>query len=166
VTPPRARRLGVVAASVALVAAACGSGDDSASSTPLPDVDLVALADGATTSLSDIGGPAVINLWATWCAPCRREIPDFEQVNQDRGDEITFVGINVGEDADRAQDFVDEVGATYDQYLDPDGYAITELNTSAMPVTILIDRDGYISTRHLGPMDPDDLNTAIDDALD
>jgi thiol-disulfide isomerase/thioredoxin len=150
-----------------MLAAACGSSDDqSAAENPLPDVDLVALDDGATSSLADIDGPAVINLWATWCAPCRREIPDFEEVNQARGDEVTFVGINVGEDAERAQEFVDEVGATYDQYLDPDGYAITELNTSAMPVTIVINADGNISTRHLGPMDQDDLNDAIDRVIE
>lgn len=160
------RCLGAVAAVVALLATACGTGDDDSSAQrPLPDVDLVALGDGSTSNLADLEGPAVINLWATWCAPCRREIPDFEEVHQQRGDEVTFVGINVGEDADRARVFVDEVGATYDQYLDPDGYAVTELNTSAMPVTIVIDADGFIATRHLGPMDQDDLNDAIDRAV-
>jgi thiol-disulfide isomerase/thioredoxin len=163
------RRSAVVAAVAGLVvflAAACGSGDDDSTvETPLPDVDLVALDDGSITNLADLDGPAVINLWATWCAPCRREIPDFEEVHQNRGNEVTFVGINVGEDAARAQEFVDEIGATYDQYLDRDGYAVTELNTSAMPVTIVIDADGHISTRHLGPMGQDDLNDAIDQAI-
>ena len=161
------RWLGAIGVALALLATACGSSsDESASTTPLPDVDLVALSDGSTTNLGDLEGPAVINLWATWCAPCRREIPDFQEVNRVRGDEINFVGINVGENADQAQEFVDEVGATYDQYLDPDGYAVTELNTSAMPVTIVVDADGFISTRHLGPMNQDDLNNAIDRVLE
>lgn len=162
---------------VALVAAACG-GDDVASDGDeivpsvdaeegdrLPDVEIVTLDDGTTTSLADIDGPAVVNLWATWCAPCRREIPDFEAVHQARGDEVRFVGINIGEDAEDAQAFLDEVGATYDQYLDSAGFVVTELQTATMPVTLVLDAEGAISTRHLGPMDQDDLDAAIDQAL-
>lgn len=160
---------------LAVVAAACG-GDDAASDEIVPSVDaeagdrlpaveIVALDGGGTTSLADIDGPAVVNLWATWCAPCRREIPDFEAVHQARSDEVRFVGINIGEDADDAQAFLDEVGATYDQYLDSEGFVVTELQTATMPVTLVLDADGAISTRHLGPMDQDDLDAAIDEAL-
>lgn len=160
---------------LAVVAAACG-GDDAASDEIVPSVDaeagdrlpaveIVALDGGGTTSLADIDGPAVVNLWATWCAPCRREIPDFEAVHQARSDEVRFVGINIGEDADDAQAFLDEVGATYDQYLDSEGFVVTELKTATMPVTLVLDADGAISTRHLGPMDQDDLDAAIDEAL-
>jgi thiol-disulfide isomerase/thioredoxin len=107
----------------------------------------------------------VINLWATWCAPCRREIPDFEEVHRARGDAIRFVGVNAGEDADRALGFLDEFDVTYDQFLDPEGYVITELEATAMPVTVVIDADGAITTRHLGPLDQAGLNRAIDEAL-
>lgn len=161
---------------LAVVGTACGGDDDAASGEivpsvdaeagdRLPDVEIVALDGGATTNLSDIDGPAVVNLWATWCAPCRREIPDFEAVHQARGDEVRFVGINIGEDPDDAQAFLDEVGATYDQYLDSEGFVVTELETATMPVTLVLDADGVISTRHLGPMDQDDLDEAIDVAL-
>ena len=67
-----------------------------------------------------------MNLWATWCVPCRKEIPDFEAVHQARGDAVRFVGVNVGEEPDQAAAFIAEVGATYDQYLDPQGYVSTE----------------------------------------
>lgn len=162
---------------VAVVAASCG-GDDAASDTDeivpsvdadagdrLPDVEIVSIADGSTSSLADIEGPAVVNLWATWCAPCRREIPDFEAVHQARGDEVRFVGINIGEDPEDAQSFLDDVGATYDQYVDSEGYVVTELKTATMPVTLVLDGDGRVSTRHLGPMDQGDLDAAIDEAL-
>ena len=97
--------------------------------------------------------------------PCRREIPAFEEVHQARGDEVRFIGVNVGQDADVAADFLAEVGATYDQFSDPEGYVVTELDTTAMPVTIVIDADGAITKRTLGPMDTDDLDEAIDEAL-
>jgi thiol-disulfide isomerase/thioredoxin len=147
----------------AVVLAGCGSA--SAEGGQLPDVEIVALADGETSSLTDLDGPAVINLWATWCAPCRREMPTFESVYRERGDEIGFVGINVGEDADSANDFLAEVGVTYPQYLDPDGYVSTELEATTMPMTVVIDADGAITTHHLGEMDRSELEAAIDAAV-
>jgi len=176
----RIRRTGLALLIVGGVAlSACGSSDDgaatdgdrlsSAAAEPggdvLPDVEIASFDDGSTISLADIEGPAVVNLWATWCAPCRREIPDFEAVHQARGDEVRFVGINIGEDAARAAAFLDEVGASYDQYLDSEGYVVTELRTSTMPVTVILDANGVITERHLGPLDQDGLNEAIDEAL-
>ncbi len=131
----------------------------------LPDVDLTGLTSGETSSLAAIDGPAVVNLWATWCAPCRAEIPDFEDVHQARGDEIRFLGINIGEDPSDAQRFIEDVGATYDQFADLDGDVATALRATAMPVTVVIDADGVITTRHLGPLDENGLNEAIDEAL-
>jgi cytochrome c biogenesis protein CcmG, thiol:disulfide interchange protein DsbE len=170
--------LGVVVVVVVVVASSCGGGDDAVPETDeivpsvdadagdsLPDVELVALDGGESISLADIDGPAVVNLWATWCAPCRREIPDFEAVHRARGDQVRFVGINIGEDAEDAAEFIDDVGATYDQYLDSAGFVVTELRTATMPVTLVLAPDGTISTKHLGPMDQDDLDAAIDEAL-
>lgn len=154
----------VVALAAIVVLTACGAGDGTAGDR-LPDVEIVSLTDGSTSSLADLDVPAVVNLWATWCPPCRREIPDFEAVHQARGDEITFVGINVGEDGDRAAAYLADVGVSYDQYLDPQGYVATELETSAMPVTLVVDPSGAVVTRHLGPMDQGELDEAIDAAL-
>lgn len=131
----------------------------------LPAIEITELSSGASAQLDEIEGPAVVNLWATWCAPCRAEIPDFEEVHQARGDEVRFVGINVGEDSGRAAEFIDEVGATYDQFLDEVGEVSTELKATSMPVTVVIDADGVVTTRHLGPLDQDGLNEAIDETL-
>jgi thiol-disulfide isomerase/thioredoxin len=140
-----------------------GCSSDPAST--LPDVDIERLDGSETISLADLDGPAVVNLWATWCAPCRREIPAFEAVHRARSDEVRFVGVNVGEDVDVAAEYLAEVGATYDQFSDSEGYVVTELDTTAMPVTIVIDADGAITRRELGPMDIDDLDEAIDEAI-
>lgn len=143
----------------------CGGGAGEGRGAPLPDVQLAPLGGGDSVSLADLPGPAVINLWATSCAPCRAEIPDFEAVHQARGDTVQFVGLNIGESGERAAPFIADVGATYDQYLDELGYAVTALDVSAMPTTFVIDAAGNVSTRHLGPMDVGDLNAAIDRAL-
>lgn len=160
-------RRSIVSVSTAfvLLLAACGSSGGDGTGERLPDVPIERLDGSATISLSDIRGPAVVNLWATWCAPCRREIPDFEAVHRARGDEVSFVGINIGEDADRASEFLDGIGVSYDQFLDDQGEVVTALRTTAMPVTIVVGSDGRVSTRHLGPMDQDDLNRAIDRAI-
>ncbi len=165
-----------LAACAALALAACGgepaeSGDTRdtvaapSNGDRLPDVDLTVLSSGETTSLAQIEGPAVVNLWATWCAPCRAEIPDFEEVHQARGDAVRFIGVNVGEDPEDAQEFIDDIGATYDQFADLDGDVSVALRATSMPVTVVINGDGVVTTRHLGPLDQDGLNEAIDEAL-
>jgi cytochrome c biogenesis protein CcmG/thiol:disulfide interchange protein DsbE len=120
---------------------------------------------GAPISLADLDGPAVVNLWATWCVPCRTEIPDFEAVHQRRRDEVRFVGINVGETTDQAIAFLAEVGATYEQFLDADGGAATELEAITLPVTVVIDGNGDVTTRSVGAIDQDELDDAIDRAV-
>jgi thiol-disulfide isomerase/thioredoxin len=159
------RRFIALLVAVTGVLAACGGDSTGQVGDPLPDVEIHALTDDTVRSLADIEGPAVVNLWATWCAPCRAEIPAFEEVHQARGDGVRFIGVNIGDAPDAARKFLDDVGASYDQYLDPDGYVVTELGTTNMPVTFVIADDGAITTRHLGAMTADDLNAAIDEAL-
>ena len=92
-----------------MVAAACsggggGGGDD------LPDVTLAALHDGAPAlDVGALRGPAVVNLWATWCQPCRKELPAFQEVSTARPD-VRFVGVDIAEDATKARDFLDRAG--------------------------------------------------------
>jgi len=156
----RYRRRAVAFLAIGLLAG-CGGGDVET----LPTAEIVDLTSGDVSLLSDIEGPAVINLWGTWCAPCRTEIPAFEEVHQARGDEVRFVGINIGDDPAKALAFLDDVGATYDQFSDETGDVSTELRATSMPLTAVIDADGVVTTRHLGPLDQDGLNEAIDEAL-
>ncbi len=161
------RRLAATTVVAALMMAACGGGDaDGSVGSALPDVVITELGGTERISLDDIEGPAVINLWATWCPPCRGEIPEFEAVHQARGDDIRFVGISVDAAVGPAVAFIEEAGATYDQFHDPTGTVQVELRTTAMPVTLVLDADGTVSTRHLGALSAEGLDAAIDTALE
>jgi thiol-disulfide isomerase/thioredoxin len=159
----RATVTGVVLAIA--VAAGCGGSDGSEAGSGLPDLTLPSVDGGQEIDLAELDGPAVVNLWATWCAPCRRELPDFEAVHQARGDDVAFVGVNIGDTAGAAGDFLDEVGVTFPNYLDERNDLTAELGTATLPVTLVLDADGTIVTEHLGPMTAAELEAAIDDAL-
>jgi thiol-disulfide isomerase/thioredoxin len=162
---PRDVAAGIIAGSSVVLASITGGCGSPSSGERLPDVPIEALGGAPLDSLRDVEGPAVVNLWATWCVPCRTEIPDFEAVHRGRGD-VEFVGINVGEEAPEAAAFIGEVGATYDQYLDRDGSVVTALDASTMPFTLVIDADGEIVERHAGAMSQSELGAAIDRATD
>jgi thiol-disulfide isomerase/thioredoxin len=151
-----------------LALAACGAGDDGGAGglgEPLPTVEVTPLDGSDPISLDEITGPAVVNLWATWCVPCRTEMPEFEAVHRARAGEVRFVGVNIGDDAPQATEFVDEVGVTFEQYLDPDGSVQTGLAATQLPVTVVIDAGGAITTKVVGRMDQTALEVAIDEAV-
>jgi cytochrome c biogenesis protein CcmG, thiol:disulfide interchange protein DsbE len=143
-----------------VVAGACGGSDGT--SERLPGIEVVTLRGGEPFQLADLEGPAVVNLWATWCAPCRRELPEFEAVSRSLAGEVAFVGVNIGDDGDVAADYLDELGITYDQYLDADSELTAALDTATLPMTIIIDDDELIELRHVGPLDEDDLIREIE----
>ena len=118
--------------------------------------------DGPPLELAGLRGPAVVNLWATWCAPCRRELPAFQDVSEQRTD-VSFVGVDIGEDPGAAQAFLDELGVTFPQYADEEADLTDALGTAALPVTLIVGDDGLITTTHVGPLSVDDLHAALDD---
>lgn len=157
------RGVAVLAAALVLPGVACGS--SSPTGEQLPGVELPSLSapddPDAALALDELRGPAVVNLWATWCAPCRRELPDFQAVHDELGDDVAFVGVNIGDDAADAAAYLDEIDVTFDQYLDPDGELTTELGTASLPVTLVVDETGTVTTEHLGPMSRAELLAAI-----
>lgn len=127
----------------------------------LPEIELPGLDEGEPLRLAEIDGVSVINLWATWCAPCRRELPDFEQVHLEMIGEVRFIGVNLGDRAADAAAFIAEVGVSFEQYLDADGSLNERLGTATLPVTVITDPQGRISLVHSGPMDAAELKEAI-----
>lgn len=103
------------------------------------------MIDGTTRTLAAYKGkPVVVNFFASSCEPCRREMPDLQQVHAQMGDKVVFLGIAVRDQAGDAKDFVNNNGATYDIGLDPSGSLFDDFGRPDMPSTFLIDADGRV----------------------
>lgn len=119
-------------------------------------------ASGATRSLSDWKGKVVLlNLWATWCAPCRKEMPALDRLQTALGsDGFEVVALNLDRGGvDVARKFLDQIGIkALKLYADPSTRASTVLNAVGMPTTILIDRQGRELGRLVGPAEWDSVD--------
>lgn len=121
---------------------------------PLPDI-AFADGEGKPLKLSDWKGRVVlVNLWATWCAPCRKEMPDLAQLQKELGsDQFEVVAISVDrKGAEASSAFLKETGAdNLKLYVEPTTKVVGELQSAGLPATILIDRQGREIGRLLGP---------------
>ena len=107
---------------------------------PAPDFEL-RLLDGGTISSDELRGePVVLNFWASWCIPCREEMPAFERMWQKYKDSgIRFVGVNVRDSVAGARDFLEKVEVTYPIALDHDNELASQLGVRGLPQTFFID---------------------------
>ncbi len=154
-------RLGLLAtvslASTTFVSSCGGSSDAS------PDAAHVTFtgADGAEVSLSQLSGtPLVVNIWATWCPPCVKEMPAFDEVAAATSG-VKVIGVNVGDTSTAAAAFADDLGVSYDQYTDPDGKLSAALSVTGLPATVFIAADGTIVEVHQGAYTAAALQDAI-----
>jgi thiol-disulfide isomerase/thioredoxin len=135
----------------------------------LPDsvgeVRVGALGDTAETQLGDLltGAPMVVNFFAPWCAPCVDEMPAFERVHQDVGDEVTFTGLAVPPDLDEAVDTVAATGVTYPTYADSLDDALLFFEGINMPTTVFLGADGEVLHVNTGPLTEDELRAELAD---
>lgn len=120
------------------------------SAPPLPDLQLATLDESPIALSAYAGRPIVLNLWASWCPPCRREMPVFEQAQTEFPD-VAFVLVNQGESAQQAQDFLDNEGLDLiDVLLDPSSTAMQTLRSRGLPTTLFFDAQGRQVDTHLG----------------
>ena len=141
-------------------------GDASDKGALAPDFRLLDL-EGNPHRLSDVGGPIVLNFWASWCEPCIEEMPEFELVNQEAAGRVTFIGINDGESLETAEQFAHEVTmVSYLILLDPtksmtDGpYPLV-----GRPTTYFIGADGIIKDLRVGIVDLETLRKLVGDLI-
>lgn len=131
----------------------------------LPNLELQMFDDTSTTIGAIVDRPTVINLWASTCPPCLREMPDFEAVHQDLGDEVGMLGIDSGESKAQGAPFAEQVGVTYPLAEDPDQAHSIALGLVALPMTLFVDADGTLAGREMGAMDEAGLRSNIEKYL-
>jgi cytochrome c biogenesis protein CcmG/thiol:disulfide interchange protein DsbE len=117
--------------------------------------------------LSDFRGKAVVvNFYASWCGPCRQELPDFEAVSRDLAAEVAFIAVNVQESRADALGILDETGATFPAVLDTDGEVARRYGLRGMPSTYLLDADGVVRKFGPGALDAETLRTELREIID
>lgn len=129
--------------------------------------------DGKQLDVADYKGKVVvINLWGSWCPPCRAEAANFVKVSKDTADQgVVFVGINTRDtDTKQAKAFDKEYGVPYPSLYDPTGKLMLRfkkgtLNPQAIPSTLVLDRQGKIAARALEALSEDNLRKMIDPVL-
>ncbi len=127
-----------------------------------PAFTLRALDTGAPVRLEDFRGrPVVINFWASWCGPCRMEHPVLEWGQREFGNQAVFLGIIFEDTEDNARRFLQELGASFPQLVDPRSRVSVEYGVAGVPETYFIDGNGIIQGKHVGPIDPQSLTQRI-----
>ena len=125
------------------------------------------LLDGAEFDSTELdGGIAVINFWGSWCAPCRVESPEFQEVYaevRDRG--VRFLGVNVKDTDQLARAFEDSFGIEFPSVHDPRGevaLAFRDYPANSIPSTIVLDAQGRVAAVYTGPVSQEDLRAVLD----
>ena len=134
-----------------------------------PDFTLHSL-DGSTAKLSDFRGkPVVLNFWASWCGPCRMEMPDFQEKFDQYGEEVNFLIVNmtdgVRETVEKASAHIEKEGFTFPVYYDVDQEAAYLYGVMSLPTTYFLDAEGYLVAQGQGALDADTLQRGIDMVL-
>lgn len=159
--------------SAALALASCGDAEVPRAATvgePAPAYAATTL-DGDSISLAHLRGkPVLLNVWATWCHPCREEIPALQALHEKYAPQgLEVVGVSVDADGEEAgiREFARDIKMTYPIWLDPEERVSSTFRLMGVPSTFLIDRQGQILWKHLGPVKFDDpkLQAALQKAL-
>jgi thiol-disulfide isomerase/thioredoxin len=141
-------------------ASGCASGSSNGSDGAVTQVPFTA-ADGTAHTLASMKGtPVVLNMWATWCKPCVKEMPAFDEVASSQ-DAVRIIGVNVADDADDAAAFAENLGVGYEQFNDPTGALSDAFAVTGLPATAFVDADGNVVEVHAGAMTAEELRDRI-----
>jgi thiol-disulfide isomerase/thioredoxin len=184
------RRTAVVVAAVLLVAG-CSSGQQAsqnrqgqtgfvsgtgnvsvfapADRKPAPALTGTTLDDKPWSLADQTGKVVVLNVWGSWCSPCRKEAPDLAAAAKELGPSVQFIGLNTRDlDKAPARKFVQEFGVTYPSIYDPSGKALLgfrgQISAAAIPSTLVIDKNGKVASRVIGEVTKQTLLGMVKDA--
>jgi thiol-disulfide isomerase/thioredoxin len=112
---------------------------------PLPKVKLSCFVGGAPADLATLGAPAIVNLWGTWCPPCRKELPAIQRYAEQAGDRLRVIGVITKDERDWAQSFIDDEKVTFPMLYDPEQRLLLAVGKGALPVTLFITAGGRLA---------------------
>lgn len=148
----------IVALLITSLLAGCGS----TRSYSLIDVPVVDREGRATTIGASIGDePLVISLWAVWCQPCKRELPELERVANDPESGVDVLAVNIGDDPERVDEFVSELGIELPVALDLDGEVLEAIGAPSVPVTVIVDVSGRTVWKKIGALEAGEVESVI-----
>lgn len=145
---------------------AAGGPATSGRTTAVGPLTLPCLGPGPAVALDKLGGrrPVLVNLWASWCLPCQREMPRLQRTAALAGTRLLVLGVDTLDTRDSALSFLARIRATYPQLSDPDGAVRAQLRAAGLPATVLIGPAGEVRYRKLGELSSADLRVVLERA--
>jgi thiol-disulfide isomerase/thioredoxin len=133
---------------------------------PMPPVEGAGLRGEAVGAAGYRGEVVVVNFWASWCGPCRREQPGLQRLHEGYGGRgVQFLGIDFKDDPAAARTYLDEFGVTYPSVADPSGRLAHEFGIPYLPATILVDPGGQMRFLMVGAQPEDVVREHVDGLL-
>jgi len=155
------KRVALGLAALLLVAGCTSSATPADPGTTLPTI----APDDFTALLEASNKPIVVNIWASWCGPCRSEAPLLHEAVQTFGSQIRFIGVDVNDNQDGAAAFIAQYGLEFEQYFDPRSAISTALRSTGVPHTFFFAPGGELQFAQHGIIDERTLAVHIDDLL-
>ena len=110
----------------------------------IPDLTLDCFQGGGTVRLTALHRPAIVNLWASWCGPCRTELPAFQRFADTVGDRVLVLGVDTGDTRDAGSGFMQDAKVAFPTLFDARSTLLSGVGRSALPVTLFVDAEGGI----------------------
>lgn len=115
--------------------------------------------------LSDYRGRVVLlNFWATWCGPCKQEMPEFQAAQQALGDQLVVLGVNYRESPEKAVAFLNDLQVTFPSLVDGGGKVAEHYRVAGLPVSYFLDREGVVRHIEIGAVSVDELEKYLTEA--
>lgn len=150
---PFADCAGLTSPPAGLTSPAPGSSPAAETADALPEVSLRCFADDSAVDVAAIRGPAVINFWASWCEPCRSELPALQRLADRSAGQLHLIGVNTWDDRSRALAIAEDLELTFPSLVDRDRELLLAVERIGLPLTLFVDENGEVRRVYEGEVD-------------